>query len=562
MSTPDDLFALLSARADQGTVAAPAINMSEIAALSAALTTDVPVTVPGMARPFMPHQAVSYLYTLGAVERWGGAFIGDDMGLGKTQVMQALIANRGGRALVIAPPVTFGGWASDLRASFPGLTIAQVKGRTADRDPAGNVILPQADVIFLSDDPLTMRAWMTNGIDARKRFVISNLVTDSSIIVRDEIHRDKGADGKPGSPTSRAKLMVTVGETARALGIPMVGASGTLLTNRPIEALLPMTILCGPNYIRSFPGVGTNHQWAFRYTNPVNNGFGYSYAGCNAALMPEMHMHLRETIYVRREKHDVGNLPHGGWTVQPIALNGALTRYARLEAEFLQLVLEEDGPEAMWRKARAEALTRMQALWMEAGAAKGQATVDYLVDTVGLERGKPVIVFYWHEACLASLTRGLGKVRLDGKALRLGVLNGKVTGQARTDTVDTFQAGGYDVLLAQLSSAGVGVTLTAAADAVFCQVPQSAGLLAQAAGRILRVDQISRDRAARGEDVRYHVIQAAYENGDPTFDMAMWSVLESKAAVCDAINAGKPVTMSDDAVMLNALRTWFASRHG
>lgn len=564
----DDLFALLNTRAGTGPAASPIIDMSAIAALSASLTTDHSVEVAGMLRPFLPHQAVCHLYVRGAIERWGCAFVGDDMGLGKTQVMQAAIAERvapGKHALVIAPPVTWGGWASDLRAAFPGLRIAQIKGRTADRDDAGNVILPDAEVLFLSDDPLTMRAWMTNGLDDRKRFVLTNVVTDAAIVVRDEIHRDKGADGKPGSPTSRAKLMVTVGDVLRARNIPRIGASGTLLTNRPIEALLPLTILGGKALVTSFPGVGTAQQFAFRYCNPQHNGFGYSYAGCNAARMPEMHMHLRETVYVRRERHDIGNLPHSGWTVQPVALNGSLRRYRRLEEEFLQLVLEEDGPEAMWRKARAEALTRMQALWAEAGAAKGDAAVDYIVDQVGVERGKPVIVFYWHEAALAGLYKGLSKVRVDGPngrkvPARIGILNGKVTGDHRTDLVEDFQNGDVDILLAQLKAAGVGVTLTAAADAVFVQVPWSAGDLAQAAGRILRADDMSRARAARGEGVRYHVLQAAYENGDATFDMAMWSVLERKAKVCDAVNAGKPVTMDDGSVMLAAMREWFDAR--
>jgi SWI/SNF-related matrix-associated actin-dependent regulator 1 of chromatin subfamily A len=577
-NSADDLFAALTARAAQAppTPVSPVINLAGIAAQSAALTTDEVVTVPGMARDFLPHQAVAYLYAIGAVDRWGCVFIGDDMGLGKTQVMQALIAHRlaskGGRALVIAPPVTFGGWASDLHAAFPTLRIAQIKGRKAERDAAGNVILPDADVLFISDDPLTMRAWMTDGLDTRKTFVLTNTVLDASIIVRDEIHRDKGADGKPGSPTSRAKLMVTVGNAMRARNVPIVAASGTLLTNRPIEALLPLNIIGGKGLVTSFPGVGTLQQFAFRYCAPQHNGFGYSYAGCDAARMPEMHDHLRETVYVRREKTSVGNLPHGGWTVTPIALNGKMTRYKRLEAEFLALVLEEEGPEAMWRKARAEALTRMTALWQEAGTAKAEAAVDYLTDPAGMDWDgrEPVILFYWHQAALDGINAALARCKVPTGEVRNGkpvmrpvtvdYLNGKVTGDHRTATVDRFQAGRTDVLVAQLKAAGVGVTLTRASKALFVQCPWSAGDLAQAAGRILRVDDISRQRAANGGTVEWHVALAAHDNGDLSFDAVMWQVLEAKARVCDAVNAGKPVTMPEEGVMLATLRQWFAAR--
>ena len=64
----------------------------------------------------------------------------------------------------------------------------------------------------------------------------------------------------------------------------------------------------------------------------------------------------------------------------------------------------------------------------------------------------------------------------------------------------------------------MAVTLTAAADAVFVQVPWSAGDLKQAADRILRVDDRTMARAAAGEAITWHVIQACYDNGAPTFD--------------------------------------------
>ena len=133
------------------------------------------------------------------------------------------------------------------------------------------------------------------------------------------------------------------------------------------------------------------------------------------------------------------------------------------------------------------------------------------------------------------------------------IIDGKVTGDARIAAVNEFQDGHAQVMLAQINAAGVAVTLTAAADAVFVQVPWSAGALKQAADRILRVDDRTMARADAGEAITWHVLQAAYTDGDPTFDMAMWDVLERKAHVCDAVNAGKPVTMSEEAIVRAAL---------
>ena len=104
-------------------------------------------------------------------------------------------------------------------------------------------------------------------------------------------------------------------------------------------------------------------------------------------------------------------------------------------------------------------------------------------------------------------------------------INGKVTGDKRVDVINDFQDpnGKHQVVLGQLGAMGIGVTLTAAADAVFVQTPWSAGDLKQAADRILRNDDMSQARAAAGEAVTWHVLQAAQANGDPTIDMAHWS---------------------------------------
>jgi hypothetical protein len=124
---------------------------------------------------------------------------------------------------------------------------------------------------------------------------------------------------------------------------------------------------------------------------------------------------------------------------------------------------------------------------------------------------------------------------------------------------DEFQAGDTQVMLAQLQAAGQAVTLTAARHSVWLQTPWSAGMLAQQKDRNRRCDTVSRDRAERGETVEYHVLQAAKDDGRDTFDMAMWRVVEAKAKVCDAVNAGQDVTLPDEAIMFEALREWFAT---
>jgi hypothetical protein len=528
-------------------------SRADIIAASSALTTPSPIVPPGMVRPYLAHQGAAHVAANGAIARHGCALLGDDMGMGKTQVLFGLIAERiahGGYAIMVAPPVALAGYRSDLAASFPTLRMAHLAGRKPDFRN-----LPIADLYFLSDDSLTMSAWLTTTTIERKggkdvKVQHANaFATGCKVFTRDEIHRDKGSS--PQQPSGRSRTMLAVGAGLRDAGVPIIAATGTLLTNRPSEAYLPLRAIGGDSLLVDItPNAQKPSGYLWYFCAPQHNGFGTAF-GCNFARMPELHDMLRSTVYVRREKSDLGEaLPHSGWIIKPIALNGVLTRYRRIEKQFLDLVLEEQGPEAMWRKARAEAITRMSAMWEEAGVAKVAASAEYVKDLV--DEGRKVVVFYYHQRTWDGLATAFVKAGIE-----TCTINGAVTGEARVRAIADFQDGDAQVCLAQIRAAGMAVTLTGAADAVFVQVPWSAGDLKQAADRILRVDDRTMARAQAGERITWHVLQAAHDDGAPTFDMAMWDVLERKAQVCDAVNAGKAVTMPDDRVMQEALTAWF-----
>ena len=538
-----------------------ALGSDEILALSKAIDLPGFVQPARMVRPFFGPQKASFSYALDAIARWGCVLIGDDMGMGKTQVALALVdhfihqaTTPGAYAIMLAPPVTRAGYMADLAASFPTLRFHHVHGRTADF-----ASLPAADIYWMSDDTQSMRAWLTDtvtGNDGKARIVANAWVQGAAIVTRDELHRDKGQAGK-AKPASRAGIMQVIGAALRANGTPIVGMTGTLLTNRPIEAYLPLMALGGENLLKAVtPGAKKATAFRSRYCAPFYNGWGWDFNGADMAQLPVLHDALRRSVMGRRDKKDLGNLlPHSGWVITPIALNGVLARYNRIAREFLQLVRDEDGVEAMWRKARAEAITKMGALREEAGKAKAKAAAEYIADLVG--QGRKVVAFYQHTAVHDAIKAALIKAKIE-----VASINGSVTGNKRVDVINDFQDpnGKAQVVLGQLGAMGIGVTLTAAADAVFVQTPWAAGDLKQAADRIFRNDDISQARAAAGEAVTWHVLQAAQANGDPTIDMAHWSVLEQKAAACDAVNSGQEITLPDGAILQQTLASWFADQ--
>ena len=307
----------LTAAAATAIAAAPTVKLPPglggDAVFDASLALDAVVSPAGMVRPFLPHQAAAYAYALDAIERWGSVLIGDDMGLGKTQVALALIALYG-KALVVAPSVTRGGYVADLQAAFPTLRFHHLFGRKADFTD-----LPDADVYFITDDTMSMRAWLTTpAVDShgKKILVPNTFVRSMSIVVRDELHRDKGNMGK-AKVGSRADIMFNIGKVLRQQGTPLVGMTGTLLLNRPVEAYLPLQILGGDDLVKAVtPGARSKYDFLRRYTNPTHNGWGWNYNGVNIAEMVRFNRYLRETLYVRREKRDIPTpLPMAaGWS--------------------------------------------------------------------------------------------------------------------------------------------------------------------------------------------------------------------------------------------------------
>ena len=507
----------------------------------------------GMVRPFLAHQAAAFLYVIASIARWGGAMLGHDMGLGKTQVFLAAIAEALASArsagtvdpyaVLIGPPVGKGGYLADMQAAFPHLRFEHLQGRKV-------YARPPADVYFLSDDPLTLRAWLTYGVDERKRPIVPRFAAEATILVRDEIHRDKGNQGRP---SARAKVMLAVSNALRAAGTPIVGVTGTLLTNRPVEAFLPLQMVGGEDLVVTLtPGASRPASFLWRYCGAETSRFGTSFTGVDIERMEELHEYLRRTVYCRIEKRDLGDLlPWGNWLVRPLALNGRMARYKRLSDEFLTVVMEEKGRLAAERAARAEMITKMNAMRIEAGVAKAPAAVEYVADLV--DQGRQVVVFYEHTPVFAELAKGFATREID-----CSIVNGKVTGDHRETEVADFQAGRSQVLLAQTQAAGVALTLTAAADAVWVQLPWSAGALKQGCDRILRTDDRSQARAAAGEGVTWHVLNACYPDGTPSIDQAIHTVLAQKSQVCDAVNAGKPITMPEGTVQELVVAEWFA----
>jgi len=574
------------------TVAAQqAEQRAAIISASTALEPQGSVMVPGCTRPLYPHQQAAVEYISAALTRFGGAIVGDDMGMGKTAVALSMVAlwkqaGATGPTIIVTPPAVLGGLQREMREAFPALTMTVVQGRK----PLPKV--PTTDIVWMSDDSLTMRAHLTEvDLHASKTGerveVASRLVHAAAGFIRDEAHRDKGVGGRPKGVRSRAATSLLVADALRIAGKPVLAMTGTLTLNRPVEAIIPIKMAGGSHLLKTIAESTSEHGFLVRFCTGRQTVVGGKVKSSwdGAQNLDVLHSNLRSTVYVRREKADLdpASLPNFGWAVVPMAFSEALLGpLTRIEKDMLALIEEQHGVEAMMRASRAEAIVRITKMRQELGRVKAEAAARYVADLIDDSDGRDsVVVFYEHGAAHDALLKafmgaGLTTCSLNGaeknkgevielfqsRVERLAALDAAVDAEdyvaiaAATAALDEAP----QVMLIQMGAGGQGVTVTAARHAVWVQLGWSG--IAQQKDRIFRCDAITKARAERGETVQYHVLETVRVDGRTTFDGALWSVVQGKQAVCDAVNIGREgATISEEAVMTAALNEWYANVH-
>lgn len=94
----------------------------------------------------------------------------------------------------------------------------------------------------------------------------------------------------------------------------------------------------------------------------------------------------------------------------------------------------------------------------------------------------PSVVFCHH----VDVVNGVSE-ELDKRGLRVGVIIGGQSEAARMEVVRDFESGELDVVVASIGAAGVGITLNAAEQCVFCELPWTYTEYKQCEDRIGRI---------------------------------------------------------------------------
>ncbi len=446
-----------------------------------------PIQVPSYKKVLFPFQETG----VGFIEyKNGRVLVGDEMGLGKTiQALAWLQSHPKKRPVIIVCPASLKlNWAREIKEGMVGREAIVLQGSK----PSATLPIFGNDILIINYDILD--AWCL----ALKKL-------NPQVIIADEAHYFKSNSAK------RTKAMKKL-----AKGVPhFIALTGTPIMNRPIEIYNAVTII-EPTLFPNF------FQFAKRYCGAVHNGFGWDFGG--ATNTKELNEKL-QTVMVRRLKKDVlKDLPDKLRSFIPFELDNQ-KEYDKAENNFIAYVKMAKGEEAAHIASNAETLAQIEALKQLAVQGKMKDSIEWIKNFLDTD-GK-LVVFAVHKVVINALMEVFGDVAVK--------IDGSVSMKNRDNVVQRFQNDDkVRLFVGNIKAAGVGLTLTAASNVAFLELPWTPGELVQAEDRCHRIGQ---------EDsvtIYYLLTQGTIEE-----EIAM--LLDSKRKVLDVVLDGQDT--ADDSLL-------------
>lgn len=406
--------------------------------------------------------------------------LGDEPGLGKTRQSLGAAAVRGvDRLLIVSPPVMLSAWEREVTESrvagvggrLDGAEVVVINPRRKEPD------LPARGVVIVSDSLLASRGPLAKRI---------RLWAPDGLIV-DEVHRLKSFDSARGRAVRAMAELVGDG--------PRLAISGTPLFANPVE--LANTLAITGQLDPVFGGMG-------RFCEDFARQNRFKAWVARKRELPRLRGLLDRHVWVRRSKEQVlKDMP--AKTRHQMLVDVDLSGFRAAHREVTQVIKDwvEDFLGEMGRlpddddigEYARDSIGLTSQLRKAAGLAKVEAATEYVVDWVRSnetstdEQGRtvyarPLVVWTHHrvvsEAMAASVPDAVGGAR---------VIMGGIGQAEQARIVDDFQAGLVPVLVASITAAGVGITLTRGSDALFVETDWTPALVLQAEDRNHRIGQ-------------------------------------------------------------------------
>lgn len=402
-------------------------------------------------------------------EKNGRALIADEMGLGKTvQALGYLLAHPQMRpAVIVCPGCVKFNWARETER-WVGCDIEILEGRDGEKLDNKNAIYIVNYEILRNQREKVKVGTKPNGKDVfnyktvRKSGWVDYLreIKPQCVII-DECH--KLADWNAYQTRDVDSLCKNIPH--------VIGLSGTPIKKRPMQFYTILRII-EPNL---FPN---RMDFGKRFCAGKHNGFGWDFKG--SSNLKELNSILKQTVMIRRTKKEVlPDLPDKTRIIVPIALPTRCSYWA-IERDFIAW-LKKNGANRQKLKGaqRAKALVELSLLKQAVIKDKLNACIEWIENY--LETESKIVVGTWHKETVKLLQTYFKK--------RCVIITGDVSNKAKDKAVEEFQLNPkIEVLIGNLQSASVGLTMTAACATVAIEIGEPVDHL-QFEDRVYRIGQ-------------------------------------------------------------------------
>lgn len=373
----------------------------------------------------------------------GRCLIGDDMGIGKTiqAIAYASLHRELWPVLVVCPSSVKYNWAKEIDTWLKDTSVEVVngfKGEIADAD----FTIVNYDLMGKREEQLMDRGF--------------------NLCVFDESHFLKNKTAK------RTQACLNIGKQTQSV----LCLSGTAITSRPEEYFTTLNLLRPvdfPSWLK----------YVQRYCDAYHNGFGWDTRG--SSNEKELHTVSRDFVLRRLKKEVMEELPdkiRQDFAVEPSA--SGVKSYQTLQSGWLDEYRQHKQNNTL---PAGFVLNMLTSLRHHCGMLKVHSACEWVAQ-YHEQTGKPVIVYTHHRDVLKRVVD-----TLNPEFLRVAVIEGGVNAQKRQAIIEDFQAGNVDVLVANILSANMGITLTKADTVVFVEREWTPAVEEQAEDRVNRIGQ-------------------------------------------------------------------------
>ena len=451
------------------------------------LTIEIPLL-----RQLFPYQRNGVAYALDKKR----LIVGDQPGLGKTgQAIATAIGNGAKCILVICPATLRENWKREWKiwtGKESMILTDRVKTSWAQFYRVGmvNVFICNYESLkkfFVEsinkpeDKPLRL-----NHINFKDTINLFDMV------IIDEVHRCK--DGK----TQQAKFVMGIcrgKETILAL-------TGTPVVNKPID-LIPQLHIIG-----QLEKYGGYKGFVDRYCQGSNQ----------ASNLKELNYLMHKNCFYRREKTEVlKDLPAKMRNIVRVDIVNR-PEYIKAENHLIDYLRENmqktDGQ--ISTSLRGEVMVRIGILKKISARGKVEEVLEHIQEVV--EAGEKIVVFAWHKDIVAELKKAIpGAVSIIGDDSM----------EERQRSVDNFQNDPkVQVIICNIKSGGVGITLTASSRVIFIELPWHPADCEQCEDRCHRIGQ-------------HDSVECTYFLGHQTIDEYIYNIIEKKRAIVNQVTGAE-----------------------